>query len=379
MNSDGSKRQQGRTPARRFPPLDASTKAEIIDLNDIDDRNLDPGELVDISYRDIYGKGPAVSATPDQLAEFYKRVSRLQNGVRCCLAPGCRNGGKDIIEAHSISKSRILKQLAVGGKLWTPHPESAIGDSGEFLLSSPFKNVGINEASTFTGLCAEHDQTLFNIIDNNDVDTDNAEYLFKLAYRAILREAHAQLSLLQTVQGKPIPMRQTDTGDLIDIFSFKTQVAGSILQYKEEIDEMLSAEQWDGLKHEFKLLNGSTPTVAAAALVSLDDIDREDRSMAVYSILPTPQGTISIFSATETDFTAMNCYLDRHLSAPVKSRRFKNELSKAILRDTYNFVISPILWDKLSMPRRNQIIDYFLMCAEEFPPQHYPSKGLCLF
>ena len=320
-----------------------------------------------------------MTATPDQLAEFYRKGNRLRNGFKCCLAPGCHNDEKDIIEAHSISKSRILKQLAVDGKLWTPHPASAIGDRGEFLLSSPFKRVGINEASTFTGLCAEHDHALFHIIDNNHVDTDNAEYLFKLAYRAILYEVHAKWSFLQTIEGKPIPMIKTDTGGLIDIFSFKIQVAESILQYKEEIDEMLSAGQWDGLKHEFRLLDGSAPTVAAAALVSLDDIDREDQSMAVYSILPTPQGTIAIFSATETDFTAMNCYLDRHLSAPVRSRRFKNELSKAILRDTYNFVISPILWDKLSRPRQKQIIDYFLMCAEDFPPQHYPSKGLCLF
>ncbi len=376
--SERKKRHQGRTTARQFPPLNATTKAEVIDLNGLGDENREPGELVDITYRDIQRKGPALPATPDQLAEFYKQNNRSRGGPKCCLAPGCSRGAKDIIKAHSISAAKILSQLAIDGKIWAPHHAAEVGDSGEFLLSSPFKLVGITQASIFLGLCAEHDHALFNIIDDNDVDTDNMEYLFKLAYRAILREVHAQLGSLQSVQGKPLPVIETDIG-YIDIFSFKIQVAESILKYKEEIDKMLSAGQWDGLKHEFKFLDRSTPTVAAAALVSLDDVDREDQSMAVYSILPTSEGIIAIFSATETDFPAMNRYLDRHLSAPVKSRRFKNELSKIILRDTYNFVISPKLWDKLSQSRQNQIIDYFLISKPDFPAQHYPSKGLCLF
>ncbi len=105
-----------------------------------------------------------------------------------CLEPSekCRESA---IRSHSIPSSVVLDRLARDGHLIMPQMKLKVPPPGEI----EFKQIGKNKATTFTGLCAKHDNHLFRPIDNGLPDLGTPQHLFLLAYRAVLREFHAVL------------------------------------------------------------------------------------------------------------------------------------------------------------------------------------------
>lgn len=375
LHSSKKRPKQGHTEAIQFPLPEAYMKVRI---NNRDSSSRNPVRLVDIPYSELNRLGSDLSITPEIKNAFYKQ-NRVRKTLKICLAPKCSSKSTDIIASHSISKSQILNKLAVNGQVWAPNRNYGITNKGETIMTSPFKLVGVNKATTFSGLCGLHDQEFFRMLDIKDVDISDPEYLFKLAYRALLRELYNRLIFEKTIQNQPILSRHPDTNSLIDRSTFRLRALQYLKQYKSEVDHLLIAERWDEFRHVSYVLDKASPTVAVSGFVSLDDVDRFSNAKAAYSILPTLKGVIAIFSSRASDYPALQSYLDRNLSAPLKSRRFQNELSVLILRDTDNFVISPRYWDSLSHERQNQIIRYFLVSTEELPPLHHPSKKLHLF
>lgn len=368
--------KQGHTEAIQFPLPEAYVKVRT-DSQDPD--NQETVGLIDIPFRELNRPGLDLPITPSIKNAFYKQNARIHKALKICLAPDCSSKPPDIIASHSISKSQILNKLAVNGKVWAPNRDYGITDDGETVMTSPLKLTGINKATTFSGLCGLHDQEFFRILDTRDVDISDPEYLFRLAYRALLRELYNKLIFEKMAQDQPILLEHSDTNSLIDGATFGLGALQYLKQYKSEVDHMLVAKKWDGFEHVSYAMGKASPTVAVSGFVSLDDVDRFSNAKAAYSILPTSQGMVAVFSSKTSDYPALRNYLDRNLSAPLRSRRFQNELSVLILRDTDNFVISPRYWDNLSQERQKQIIRYFLVSTEELPPLHHPSKKLYLF
>ena len=63
-----------------------------------------------------------------------------------------------------------------------------------------FQPVGRNHATTFTGLCGNHDHELFRTIEKNPLQISDSQHLFLLSYRAVLMEAHATRKAMIDVQ-----------------------------------------------------------------------------------------------------------------------------------------------------------------------------------
>src|SRR5947209_2216175 len=83
---------------------------------------------------------------------------------KCCLHPqapaGCN--GK-IIRAHSIPKRSGLKRIAKNGKVYSFSYLVTASIRGENLYQP--KQIGIEDASTFTGFCRSHDNKIFEPIE----------------------------------------------------------------------------------------------------------------------------------------------------------------------------------------------------------------------
>ena len=97
---------------------------------------------------------------------------------------------KKVIRAHTISKSSSLTTIMDKNKevMGTDLSFSTlIKNSGVFSL----RKIGINDASTFTGFCAEHDKLLFSRIEDEDIIPD-LEQIFLLSYRGLCREIYAK-------------------------------------------------------------------------------------------------------------------------------------------------------------------------------------------
>src|SRR2546422_5934076 len=100
------------------------------------------------------------------------------------------------IRAHSVQNARSLDLLARDGHVvaLTRRLDATKGPVIEF------GEVGRNLATTFAGLCAHHDQTIFAPLDRLAFDPTNQEHLFLAGYRAVIREFYATCAAASKVQ-----------------------------------------------------------------------------------------------------------------------------------------------------------------------------------
>src|SRR3972149_8263724 len=125
----------------------------------------------------------------DKRNSLKNSVFKIWNGKYLqCLEPkeAC---AQQSIRAHSIQNEVILELLQYDGHVVMPRLKL----DQNFGPRVWFESVGRNKATTFTGLCTEHDTDIFAPIENASIDVENDLHLFLLAYRAVLRETHVTI------------------------------------------------------------------------------------------------------------------------------------------------------------------------------------------
>jgi hypothetical protein len=75
------------------------------------------------------------------------------------MYPGC---SESAINAHTVSKAHALRSISEEGKVYAPE---WVRNDNCLYKEVKFKKIGIQEATTFKGLCLEHD-SLFESLDN---------------------------------------------------------------------------------------------------------------------------------------------------------------------------------------------------------------------
>jgi hypothetical protein len=128
---------------------------------------------------------------------FGEGVSHLKQKYEICLFPGTECSSP-AIAAHSVQNNGILDRLAHDGHVISPRMEVTFSSQPP---NYAFERIGRNRATTFTGLCSQHDTELFKPIDTAVIDLESTEHLFLLAYRSVLKEAHATRKSVVDTQG----------------------------------------------------------------------------------------------------------------------------------------------------------------------------------
>ena len=119
-------------------------------------------------------------------------LSRKVFGKKECLHPAAPDTCKgQIVKAHTIQKRGGLTKIAENGHVLTP-------DSS--CEPTEMKRIGINKASTFTGFCKFHDDSLFALIEKYPLLL-NRRHAFLLAFRVVSHE----LFLKRRTVELPIP------------------------------------------------------------------------------------------------------------------------------------------------------------------------------
>ena len=101
-----------------------------------------------------------------EVINYTKKIQTCFKKKKClCESMGDCKGG--IIRSHSIQHKRALERIAsnnhiAGFTLNSNFPKT----TDYFVLDS---QIGINEASTFYGVCKKHDEELFHCIDDFDI------------------------------------------------------------------------------------------------------------------------------------------------------------------------------------------------------------------
>lgn len=106
------------------------------------------------------------------------RCPIIHDGIAC---------GKRTISSHSIQRERALRMIAVDHHVLT-FPDGPNAKAKAKSSDRGFSRVGIRTASTFPGLCAEHDHARFKGVESEPVQL-NYRNVLALAERAALHEA----------------------------------------------------------------------------------------------------------------------------------------------------------------------------------------------
>lgn len=276
------------------------------------------------------------SFPPPMRPLLQERLKELQGPLGYCMFPGCETKQQNI-KAHSISK-RFLNRLEDNQQVYVWNDK----------LGTDITLVHCKSATTFLGVCGQHDQQ-FSLIDNNDLNISkpNEKYLFLLAYRAILKELYIQEKLWEKNKDKPVNVR---------IYKQKSSL-DSGRRYKEKVDAIYKERDWKKMQHKIFPIN-TNPTIAVSSFFSLDDIDPLATPEAMVSVLPiNSEKTVCIFSAITDHKPALLKYLDRNLGSE-HNKGFRVRLSALLLRDTLNYVISPVFWNNLSEHRKKIITEF---------------------
>lgn len=312
---------------------------------------------------------------PDLRGTFFQiDASRFER----CLYPGLTCDATPI-RAHSIQNAAHLGLLEQDGHV--------VQLTRRFKPEGPeilFERVGRNKASTFEGLCSNHDQELFGPIETDPVNLGDEWHLFLLAYRAVLRELHATMAVASKAQafylarleagldpkGTPSPAGVFATQRMIISWETNTLKEAFDAAYVEHAPALLA--------HDVLLFDVKEPSVGASALFSLDGLDRDGQPVrACLTILPMSEAvTAVVLSYLQQERGLARVRLARVLQAQGYHQMY--EVSRLLLNSCENFVVNPRVYSTWSPEKREAIRAHFVrtLFSDDFGSE---DEGLMLF
>ena len=266
------------------------------------------------------------------------------------------------IRAHSVQNSRVLDLLCRDGHVIMPQTDLAADKPPEIT----FRPVGRNHATTFTGLCGNHDHELFRTIEKNPLQISDSQHLFLLSYRAVLMEAHAtikamidgQLWYQKAVEIGVYPKEEQSPAGMFAIAQMKA--AYLIENVKTVFDKAYLIDTWDVIDHQVFSIP-SRPALAVSSMFSTN----------LYSeILEAPAFvTLNVFPATHDQTAVVFSFIAEQKREAESAFGYiwtatgpyqQYELSKLILRKSQNVAIAPDLFDTFTEQRKEIVRQYFM-------------------
>lgn len=299
---------------------------------------------------------------------FGYAMKRLKGRLDLCLYPGeaCE---KSAINAHSIQNRKTLDLLSVNGHVIMPKSKLTATEPPTFI----FKSESQNKATTFTGLCADHDTELFKPIDTKHLDINAQEHLFLIAYRSILREAHVtrksaidtQLTYKKGVEKGMFP---DDIPSAIGMQAVEQFISAYLVdEFKAIFDDAFLKKEFSAIGHKVYELPVK-PSIAVSAMFSTDIMEENTDTPAfiTLNLIPEATRTIAIFSYSEKRYKAVYQAFSRIFDSTGDYLLY--QLSKLILKKCENFVISPSVYESFSSQQKKIISKYFgrNICGHNF-------------
>ena len=285
------------------------------------------------------------------------------------------------IRAHSIQNSRILDNLVANGHVTMLKLLRIDKDKGPQV---DYALVGRNNATTFSGLCSKHDNTVFKPIDDEPIDLENKEHLFLLSYRAVHRELHATMNAAATIQSSykkriELGIDPKDVPSEAGMIAVqKMMISWETYRYKADFDMAYQEKNFEKISHNTFVFELERPTIAVCALFSVDNHTANDDTLRIaLNILPISKTkTYIVISYRKSDSNHAQAALDRVLISNGFHQRY--ELSKFVLNNCENFVMSPRYVDSWSDEKKKAIKKYFIDTLLE-GDMEFQSPELYLF
>ncbi|WP_105174474.1 SEC-C metal-binding domain-containing protein [Pseudoalteromonas sp. T1lg122] len=223
-----------------------------------------------------YGREKQASITKGEAIDYsQKNALRKYCSVPDELKHEC---SKKIINAHTISKSGSLKEIAdesnhvLGLKISLPN---LIKSEGKL---TPEK-IGINQASTFKGFCSVHDKSLFACIEDREFVGDEEQCL-ALMYRSIAKELYAKEGGLNTSEfikggdkGKGLMEQLFIQKFVLDQQKGIKAAIQELSEVKSKLDDQLLKKSYGNLSHLIIESESPMPVAVSSVVAPITDFD----------------------------------------------------------------------------------------------------------
>ena len=303
----------------------------------------------------------STAATRQETSQQFKRL--YEKGA--CLHPDAGPSSCDgkIIKAHTIQRNGGLSRIARNGHVYTLINYRGMFEESKWSPEGGPKLVGIRDASTFTGFCSKHDNSLFAPLEKFPFDRSPLQIAL-LGYRTICQELYLKERAL-TVSAM---MRDLDKGrPLLEQYHlqatsgwYRTGVLAALKELrdqKKQLDSILFEDSVDDLNYyavEFDTrpevmcsgVSQATHDFRGNQLDDLTDLNVKS-SWLSFSLIATDGGGAAVFcwpmghSKSEEVIRSLNAYPDA-------------ELPHALVRWTFeyfeNTYFEPKWWDSLERP-----------------------------
>lgn len=301
---------------------------------------------------------PTESLDKELKSHFFRQLASQFNR---CLEPTLQCQ-KKAIRAHSVQNSGVLDLLSKDGHVI----QLQFHFEGERQPKIEYKSIGRNKATTFTGLCSDHDRAIFEEIDTKPIDQNNKLQLYFLAYRSVLRELHATMDAAVSLQGaylklvelgyapkdKPSPPGVEAT--------FHMLKAWRTYRYKCKYDDLYEGQQFSKLVHVVRIVDIEKPTIAASAFFGVGKYTgAEDIKGVLINVVPLDENkALIVFSYLNEHKLEVEIELGDILVA--EGYYLKYLVSKILLKRGENFVINTEYFESWSDDKKETILEYFV-------------------
>lgn len=286
--------------------------------------------------------------------EFRSRFSK-----KICSAPESYHEkcSLDIVQAHTVPKSLSLKSISRNGHVYglISSLEKIKKNEGTFIPEL----IGINTASTFTGFCSIHDDSIFAPIEKREFSR-TPEQCFLLAYRSLAREYYMKVGQKSTVElvkkldkGKSIN-NQIDIQTLASLVNIGVIAAiRDIKQIKGKFDKYLEERNFDFIRGIVLELDSLPPIMVCGGvnpyfdfngkkIQDLSDLEKPIDMMSITSYYDGKKGLI-VFAWLEESPNACTALITSLLG---KKKEYIVPLTfQYIFKNIENFYISPDWWE----------------------------------
>ncbi len=318
--------------------------------------------------------------------KFINEIKRQKNIGRCLHYNSGKRCNK-IVNAHSIQKKHLVDTIAVNGHAYRINADfnTLKKNNGEIGISK----VGIKKLSTFLGFCKQHDNELFEEIDNNKlIPTDKQVMLY--AYRCLCREYFVKENSLKIYKkfanNNSIELSQQK---YIKLLAGGTENGfNSLKWHKDKYDESLEHGKYNEIEYVAFLAEGN-PTIYFSGVL-FPDSDFLGKPMQNLMDTSSPFQYISFFSAPidngwayvfawhKTSKIICRSYMQSLASSIHSNNNLGDTLFRHIISCCENHAISPLWWDRLNTTEKNSILNRAEIMAHPTTvvPHDYLLTGL---
>jgi hypothetical protein len=295
----------------------------------------------------------------------FESARRRRFAVKYCLHPSARSHdcAGQIVKAHSVQKNGSLARMAKDGHIYRISTDARTLRHTSGMPAVEL--VGLKHASTFTGLCARHDNTTFAPVEKHHFHGDR-EQCFLLAYRAVLREVYVKRAALETapalatfIDTKP-DVTRTRLKRLTSIFFESTKLGLHALeQHKSLLDQMLALRDFGDIRFAIIWFRKVPDLMMSSVWCPTSDFDGNVLSnidclgqdgvipdLLTFSLLGTATGGAGVFVWRASSDSSCNQIVASLVGRDHGS--FTDALVRLAFQTSENIYLSPKWWDGLA-------------------------------